>query len=225
LTPDVSAELERDGLTLLPSLLSEDALIALERILPASMDNAGIRIFGSRAIEEWQSAGPVGSMARSILGPPSRPVRAILFDKNAKANWSLDWHQDRTIALRERVDVPGVDHWTSKSGVAHAEPPFSIIENMLTARIHLDPVTEKNAPLLVAPGSHRLGRIRKSEISNTVERCGTVACLANRGDVWLYRTAILHASKCSRSEVRRRVLQIDFSSAELPVPLEWLGLD
>ena len=46
-------------------------------------------------------------VAASILGPECLPVRAILFDKNADQNWSLGWHQDRTIAVRQRIDIDG----------------------------------------------------------------------------------------------------------------------
>jgi hypothetical protein len=60
---------------------------------------------------------------------------------------------------------------------------------------------------LIARGSHRLGRIPEQEIDTVVERCGTCACLAERGDVWAYATLILHASEGARRPRRRRVLQ------------------
>ncbi len=127
--------------------------------------------------------------------------------------------------MRQRVEgEPGFDHWTIKAGVTHVEPPFSFIENMVTARIHLDDVGKDNAPLLVSLGSHRLGRIKEPDVDKIIERCGTVACLAKKGDVWLYRTAILHASEKSRVAASRRVLQVDFSRESLPSRLEWLGI-
>jgi hypothetical protein len=192
--------------------------------LPNTNASAGIRIFGNGPLSEWLTDGPIAAVICSTLSPTARPVRAILFDKTVEANWALGWHQDRTIAVRKRIDVAGFGQWTTKSGVPHGEPPFSIIEKMMTARIHLDSVNVDNAPLLVVPGSHRFGRIAEAEIDSVVERCGAATCLANRGDVWLYRTAILHASASSRSKSRRRVLQVDFSSDELPDGLEWLGV-
>jgi hypothetical protein len=220
----VQFDLDHDGLALLSGLLNPDELRAVERLLPNSDASAGIRIFGNGTLSEWLTDGPIAPVICSSLGPAARPVRAILFDKTVEANWALGWHQDRTIAVRKRIDVAGFGRWTTKSGVPHAEPPFSIIEKMLTARIHLDPVNGDNAPLLVVPGSHRFGRISEAEIDGVVEGCGAATCLANRGDVWLYRTAILHASASSRSKSRRRVLQVDFSSDELPDGLEWLGV-
>ena len=95
---------------------------------------------------------------------------------------------------------------------------------MVTLRIHLDPVPADNAPLLIAPGSHRLGRVTEGEIAAVVARCGTQACLAERGDVWTYATPILHASAASHGQRHRRVLQVDYSADTLPPPLAWLGI-
>lgn len=172
----------------------------------------------------WLSEGPVGEIARSVLGTKAKPVRAILFDKTSDTNWALGWHQDRTIAVRRHALVVGFDNWTTKKGTPHVEPPFDLIERMVTARIHIDPVPAGNAPLLIAPGSHALGRIAEGEIDTVVRRCGTCTCLAEAGDVWLYKTAILHGSDRSAIDGRRRVLQVDFAAEELPGNLEWLGV-
>jgi ectoine hydroxylase-related dioxygenase (phytanoyl-CoA dioxygenase family) len=170
------------------------------------------------------STGAIGSIAASFLGPNCRAVRAILFDKTATTNWSLGWHQDRTIAVRERIDVAGFGPWTVKHGIAHVEPPFGLLDRMVTLRAHLDAVPAKNSPLLIAPGSHKLGRIPVSSVAEVARHCGTVACLADRGDVWLYATAILHASDAAVIPGHRRVLQVDFATDPLPDRLQWLGV-
>jgi ectoine hydroxylase-related dioxygenase (phytanoyl-CoA dioxygenase family) len=92
---------------------------------------------------------------------------------------------------------------------------------MTTIRIHLDAVTQHNAPLLIAPGSHRMGRIPVGMIEDAVASCGQYACLAETGDVWVYSTPILHASRRSTGFARRRVLQVDLSAEALPNGLEW----
>lgn len=153
-----------------------------------------------------------------------KPVRAILFDKSEAANWALGWHQDRTVAVKARAAVPGYGPWSVKAGLQHVEPPFALIEAMRTIRVHFDPVPADNAPLLIAPGSHRVGRISERDIDATVAQCGTAACLAERGDIWIYATAILHASAAAALPKHRRVLQLDFSADTLPVPLDWLGI-
>jgi len=67
-------------------------------------------------------------------------VRAILFDKNAKTNWSLAWHQDRTICVKQRIEVDGYGPWTTKGRMQHVAPPFDLLARMLTLRVHLDDV-------------------------------------------------------------------------------------
>lgn len=127
------------------------------------------------------------------------------------------------IAVRERVEAEGFGPWTRKHGALHVAPPFEVLAQMATLRVHLDPVPELNAPLLVAPGSHRLGRIAEADVPAVVVRCGAAACLAAPGDVWLYSTPILHASERATAPARRRVLQVDYALDDLPGGLQWLG--
>ena len=189
------------------------------------LDQAGIRLHGLTDLRPFLAhSGVVGALAAERLGPTCRPVRAILFDKTLATNWSLPWHQDRTVAVAERVDVEGFGPWTLKNGLLHVAPPFEVLAGMLTLRVHLDAVPPKNAPLLIAPGSHRLGRIPESEVSDVVKRCGIVTCLAEAGDVWIYSTPILHASEAAREPHHRRVLQVDFAACDLPGGLRWLGV-
>jgi hypothetical protein len=185
---------------------------------------AGVRLHGVAGLGELLAPDGPLRPAVATLGLAARPVRAILFDKTPGANWALGWHQDRTVAVRERRDAPGYGPWSIKAGVQHVEPPFDVIEPMVTIRVHLDDVPADNAPLLIAPGSHRLGRIAEPDIADAVERCGTATCLARRGDVWAYATAILHASAASSGHARRRVLQVDYAAHDLAKPLEWLGV-
>ena len=111
-----------------------------------------------------------------------------------------------------------------KAGAYHLEPPFELLRRMVTVRIHLDTVSRDNGPLLIVPESHLLGRIEEQTIDDLAKRAEPYACLARRGDAWLYRTAILHASGRSNGEGRRRVLQVGFSADELPGGLCWLGV-
>ncbi|WP_010542753.1 phytanoyl-CoA dioxygenase family protein [Sphingomonas elodea] len=220
----MTLDLERDGAAHLAGAAAPflDRLRALVAALPA--DKAGLRLHGVEGLAELLAADALGAAPAERLGPAARPVRAILFDKSAATNWALGWHQDRTIAVRERVDVPGYGPWSTKQGLRHVEPPFALFEAMVTLRIHLDAVPADNAPLLIAPGSHRLGRVPEAGIAAAVARCGTAACLADAGDIWMYSTPILHASAASDAKGHRRVLQVDFTGAVLPAGLEWLGL-
>ena len=188
-------------------------------------DQAGIRINNVEGLAPFLARqGAIGSIGAAVLGPASRAVRAILLDKTAETNWSLAWHQDRTVCVRQRKDVDGFGPWTVKSGMQHVAPPFDLLSRMVTLRVHLDDVPYTNAPLLIAPGSHRVGRIPVDRVDEVIRRCGTRVCVAKAGDVWLYATPILHASEAATSPTHRRVLQVDYSAEDLPGGLEWLGV-
>ncbi len=216
-------QLDPDGAELFPAALSETGVGALEALLANALGGRpGARLQTTPGLTD--AVQPVTNIAAGIFGPGTRPVRAMLFDKSAAQNWALGWHQDRTIAVRERRDVPGFADWTLKHGIHHVVPPFEILAQMLTARIHLDPVGADNAPLLIVPGSHAHGRIDEARIEAISRDLGNEACLAARGDLWLYRTPILHASARAAKPARRRVLQLLYSADALPGGLEWLGI-
>jgi ectoine hydroxylase-related dioxygenase (phytanoyl-CoA dioxygenase family) len=108
--------------------------------------------------------------------------------------------------------------------MVHVEPPFDLLAGMVTVRVHLDAVPLSNAPLLIAPRSHKRGRIPTPEIPGVVRECGIIPCLAEPGDIWLYATPILHASDAAAEPRHRRVLQVDYAQGQLPGGLEWLGI-
>jgi Phytanoyl-CoA dioxygenase (PhyH) len=204
-----------DGAKLFRAELTRDHLNLVEAALAnLPQDQAGIRLRGVKALTPFlASAGHMGRCAASVLGADCRPVRAILFDKTPDTNWSLAWHQDRTIAVKERVLVNGFGPWSVKSGMLHVAPPFELLADMVTLRLHIDAVPATNAPLLIAPGSHKLGRIAESDVREV-----------EPGDIWLYATPILHASEAAAEPFHRRVLQVDFAVGQLPGGLEWLGV-
>lgn len=137
-------------------------------------------------------------------------------------NWALGFHQDRTIAVNGRRDVEGFGTWSIKNGQLHVQPPHSIIDRMLTLRIYLDDTSAGAAPLLIVPGSHRLGRLSESCIEAIAAMRGSVACHARRGDIWVYATAIVHGSDAFQASYgQRRVLQVDYTAERLPGGLEW----
>jgi hypothetical protein len=219
-------ELGRDGAELAPQALDGPTRAALEMVLAGQpRDVAGVRLFGVDGLLSFLAPnGPIGSLAAQNLGETTRPVRAILFDKTTSANWSLTWHQDRVVAVRERMEVEGFGPWTRKHGALHVAPPFEVLAGMLTLRVHLDPVPETNAPLLIAPGSHRFGKIPGADVPMVVSKCGVAVCLAEAGDVWTYATPILHASERASAATHRRVLQVDYAVGDLAGGLEWHGV-
>lgn len=148
-------------------------------------------------------------------------VRAILFDKTAGSNWSVQWHQDRVIAIRERMNVAGYGPWSMKAGVPHVEPPASVLAQMVVLRIYLDPCNSQNGPLRVIPESHRWGKLGDEDIAPRVEASTAREIHMPKGGILLFRPLLVHASTTSSTLDHRRVLHIDFAPAEAISPLQW----
>jgi ectoine hydroxylase-related dioxygenase (phytanoyl-CoA dioxygenase family) len=161
------------------------------------------------------------SVVRPFLPGPPRAVRAIFFDKSPGSNWLVPWHQDLSIAVRQRVEVPGFGPWSVKEGLIHVQPPVEVLEGMLTLRLHLDVADETNGALRVLPGSHANGRLSATEIERLRAAIPEETCRAEAGDAFLMRPLILHASGRSVSEGRRRVLHIEYAGLDLPSGLQW----
>jgi len=100
------------------------------------------------------------------------------------------------------------------------QPNRKFLENIFTIRIHLDDCTKENGALRVIEGSHRHGVIPITEW--TKEKQGTERiCEVGRGGVLMMRPLILHASKRTENEARRRVIHVEFTGEVLPEGLEW----
>ncbi len=215
-----------DGAVHFAAALADGDLADLRRTADRALATGpGRRLNADAAFTPWIGpAGPVGLLAKMLLGDEARAVRAVLFDKTPEANWAVAWHQDRTIVVRERAEADGFGPWSLKDGLLHVAPPIGVLERMVTLRIHLDPCGPGNAPLKAALGSHRLGRVPAADAAARAGEHELAICLAKAGDVWAYATPILHASERAATPSRRRVLQIDYAAFDLPSPLVWLGV-
>jgi hypothetical protein len=216
-----------DGAALFPAVLSPRDLEDLRALADVSVGaRPGARLSGAADLSNRLAAtGVIGSVAARLSSSAARPVRAVIFDKSHAANWAVAWHQDRVIPVRGRRDVEGFGPWTTKDGLTHVAPPFDLLARMVTLRVHLDTVEAHNAPLRIALGSHRLGRVSADKVAVQAQGMKTEICLAQAGDVWAYSTPILHASDRAELPGRRRVLQVDYADFDLPGGLHWLGLD
>jgi hypothetical protein len=236
----VSPVLSRDGFELVQRAVGPDITARLMAALDAggSTSEAGridhaVRKKAGRvyAVRNLMAAVPeVASLAMSpamralvepALDPDAFPVRALLFDKAPGANWKVAWHQDLSIAVREWADVPGFGPWSLKPGVRHVQPPVGVLEQMLTARLHLDDCGPQNGPLLVLPGSHSAGVLSPAAVREWRVRVAPVTCHAPAGGAVLIRPLLLHASSLATVPVHRRVIHIEYANADLPGGLEW----
>ncbi|SFN74114.1 Phytanoyl-CoA dioxygenase (PhyH) [Chitinophaga sp. YR627] len=157
-----------------------------------------------------------------LFGEGYRPVKSIYFDKPGESNWFVPYHQDLTISVKEKAELPGFGPWTVKQQQYAVQPPLHILEQNFTIRIHLDNTDEQNGALRVVPGSHRKGMYRPETIDWTVET--EAICDVPEGGIMIMRPLLLHASSRTTNNHKRRVIHIEFSDQSLPAPLQWSEL-
>jgi ectoine hydroxylase-related dioxygenase (phytanoyl-CoA dioxygenase family) len=215
--------LATDGFQIVPSFLDAGDVKGLCSALSGLDIAPGHRQLMERVPEVAALAvsSKVNALVNSVLGEAAAPVRSIFFDKTAGANWLVPWHQDLSIAVRERRDVPGYGPWSVKGGVPHVQPPPPVLEEMVTLRLHLDDCDASNGALLVIPGSHRSGRLDAAAIAAARAERKPVLCSMKAGDALLMRPLLLHASSEAVAPSHRRVIHLEYSASPLPLGLEW----
>ena len=214
-------EVEQHGFTIVPRALeAEEQRELLSTLGPVS--GAGRRgLLASPAVAGLARSPRLLDLVRPHLPSEPFPVRAIYFDKSSETNWLVPWHQDLTLALRARAEVPGFGPWSTKDGIPHVQPPIELLQQMLTVRLHLDAADESNGALRVLPGSHCLGRLSSERVQELRSQQSDFLCVVSAGDALLMRPLLLHASSRSTSTRHRRVLHIEYASFTLPNELEW----
>lgn len=218
---------EANGYVVLRKVLPAGEVDALrteaDRLLAGSLERGGVRNVLSKSplISDLAASGVLARLAEEVLGAEARPTKATVFDKTPAANWNVPWHQDLTITVKERVDVPGYGPWTVKDGLPHVQPPVDVLERTLAIRLHLDDTPTSNGALRVLSGTQRLGRLSRSEVAEICERLEATHCPVPAGGVMLMSPLLLHASSRATTPCHRRVLHFEYSAASLPDGLTW----
>ena len=168
-------------------------LMSIPAIMRAAKDKRLIRIAG-----RW-------------LGDGAIPFRATLFEKSARANWLVIWHQDTALPLESPNDSAEWGPWSRKAGVLYAHAPDWALSRVLALRIHLDASTSENGPLRVIPDSHLAGVLSDDEILDLARTRENVEALVPRGGVLAMRPLLVHSSSKARGAEPRRVLHIEYA--------------
>ncbi|PSL35369.1 phytanoyl-CoA dioxygenase family protein [Chitinophaga ginsengisoli] len=227
-------EIAANGFTVIENVFTDrevDSLIAL--IQQADSSKATFRktkdLFAIRQfLRELPDAVPaiitptLMAKLNELFGEGYQVVKSIYFDKPGDSNWFVSYHQDLTISVKDKADVPGFGPWTVKQQQYAVQPPLRILENNFTVRIHLDDTDEHNGALRVIPGSHRKGIYRPETIDWSKET--EVSCNVSKGGIMIMRPLLLHASSRTTNNHKRRVIHIEFSNQELPASLQWSEL-
>ncbi len=229
-------QISEDGFVVIPGVFPsvelDDLIAALEVVLHRDnategpiRDRTGTVYAGRNLLSLFEPArtvwqrSPLLDLLNEVLGPDAGLVRALFFDKPPERTWSLPWHKDMTLAVRDHaMSSAAFSKPTLKAGVPHVEGSLEVLEAMLTMRIHLDDLTVDNGPLQVLPRSHHTGKTPAAPD----ESVQTI--LARRGDVLAIRPLVAHRSISSApgTTLHRRVLHLEFSGMRtLPDSVVW----
>jgi len=222
---------QRDGYFIRNDVVEDDVVRDLRLAVAGIPDREEVRrrrsVYGVRnlleicpAVRELATRSSIRQFVTPVLGDRAFAVRAIFFDKVLHANWSLFWHQDNVIAVRERREVFGYIGWSRKAGVWQVQPPAEVLARMVAVRVHLDDCGAENGPLRVIPGSHGFGWL-DDELDAWKACVSEVICSVNRGGIVAMCPLILHASAASKNVGHRRVIHLEYAADELPAGLDW----
>jgi ectoine hydroxylase-related dioxygenase (phytanoyl-CoA dioxygenase family) len=224
--------IDHDGFAIVDSVLDSGTVGSLLHELEQVERGAGVsrreQVYAIRhllqqvpAVQELANSPAVRFLVEPVLGPTAFAVQGIFFDKPAGSNWKVPWHQDRSIPVKGRVEIPGFGPWSVKAGVLHVQPPAQILEQMLIVRLHLDDCGEDNGPLRVIPGSHLSGKLDPTPIEHWRSRGEETVCIVAAGGALLMRPLLLHASSTARIPAHRRVIHLVYAADPLPDGLAW----
>lgn len=237
---DYTQQVEDCGFAVVEHCLSDvevsDLRAAVDAAIVENQDDTAVRDRGGvYAIRNLTEIVPeirklhahegIARIVAPVLGPSALLVRGLLFDKSAGANWGIFWHQDLSIAVRERADVAGFGPWSVKAGIPHVQPPAEVLASMLTVRLHLDTCRAENGALRVLPGSHHAARLSMADTETLKQTREPVTCEVDLGGAVVMRPLLLHSSHRAETEGRRRVIHLEFATGPLPEPLHWYQAD
>jgi hypothetical protein len=174
-----------DGFALIENFVSSEVVESLLQAFKAEAlgDRAGTRQLHERApaISEFLDSAEMKRRIDELI-PRGFIVRSILFDKTPEANWRVPWHQDLSICVKERHDLPSFGAWSIKEGVQHLQPPVEILSRMLTLRLHLAIVVRTMGRSGSLPDHTRTAgflqmkfKIGKAKVELSAARLGKVA--------------------------------------------------
>ena len=211
----------KNGYEIIEKVLSDDQIDAIKNDIKkfkSPTKAGGIRNAEKKfaSIYELAKSPKLKRLVNNYLPGQASLVRAILFNKTEENNWLVTWHQDSTVAVSEKFEKENWDIWSIKDGINHVQPPVEVLNQMVTFRIHLDSTHSENGCLKVLPESHKLGVMSHTAIKKYAKHNDAVACEASAGSALVMRPHLLHASSKASKASQRRVIQLEYSSYQLP---------
>ena len=213
---------ERDGFFFSDSLIDAAACRNISAQLDLQENRAGQRhLIDHPAVIKLLANPALVNLIRSAMGVKAFAYKATLFDKSTAANWLVAWHQDLSIAVARRDEVPTWNGWSVKDGVNYVQPPSEILSSLVALRIHLDECNISSGPLRVLKASHKLGRVPHEQCAALAASHEEQVVMGEMGSALLMRPLLIHASSKATSRQPRRVLHLEFAAFELAQGLQW----
>lgn len=223
----IKLSVHKKGFNILEDFLSDIELSTLNLALNnIKFDKGcgGIRNIEKKStvIKNFIYSEKLKNLASSFTEEKPSFIRAILFNKTQDNNWSVTWHQDRTVSLSNKFESKNWGPWSEKDGVIHVQPPIEVLNKMISIRIHLDDSCKKNGCLRVVPYSHLEGIIDHSKVSEFVTLNKIEECEVKSGTAIVMSPLVLHSSMKAKEPSQRRVLHIEFTDYPLPKGVSWV---
>jgi len=223
----LATEIDEQGFAVVKEVLPPTMVEAFLREVGSWQDASADRRGGLRNLLDFPSMRELASsdilmrLVEPVLGPNATVVRGILFDKTESTNWKVPWHQDVTIAVKERVEADGFGPWSTKEGVLHVQPPSIVMKGMLSVRVHLDDCPPENGALRVIPASHKDGKVAARDVERLASESSEHICPVPAGGALIMRPLLFHASSASSIPGHRRVFHFDYANVTLPNGMNW----
>ena len=110
----IPRQLEEKGFAIVPGVLTSATMNdVIDRIKAHLAERTGRSGHAMRhlvqlvpAVQKVAESPGVRALVEPVLGPKAFVVRSLFFDKTPEANWKVAWHQDLTIVVRNKIEVP-----------------------------------------------------------------------------------------------------------------------
>lgn len=218
---------QNQGYQILPQAINPESIALLCREIARytkTQKAYGIRDLHLKVkiVASLAKSAPIKSILHEYAGDRQfKLIKAIFFNKNLQHSWAVPWHQDKTIAVKEKAIVSGYKNWTVKKGVPHVQPPSKILEKIVTVRIALDEADADSGALRIIPRSHNLGILEQKEIDSITQQQESQFCSLKAGDILLMHPLLLHSSSKCISSNDQRIIHLEYSGCDLPLDLVW----
>lgn len=207
------------GFELVENIISSNDIDNIHREIDQlqECDSAGVRHVDTKlsTLQQLAKSAPALQLAEYYMQDKPQLMRCILFNKTPETNWLVSWHQDKTLCMPRKFEHPDWGPWSIKDGLHHVQPPLTILNQMITLRVHLDDNHRENGCLKVLSGSHQQGILSTRKIQSFSEAISPTYCVAPKRSVLVMKPLLVHASSKAIKPDRRRVIHMEFVPIQL----------